>query len=195
MGTLRRDGESGCRTWWNVPREARIEPPSQDELTLSAEEAAASARGESKRSEWRKPACSRQYSVSSYARERKTTGAKTVDRRGDGGGGGLRAQDENNPERKLTDLDFDAGCDRSQFGRQPVHKTRDQGRPPRDDHVGEQSRLQVGVDLAQGGADQVRQGLEGRRRVGRDRRCRGGEDSSRELACGSGRRRDQGGVG
>ena len=89
MGTLRRDGESGCRTWWNVPREARIEPPSQDELTLSAEEAAASARGESKRSEWRKPACSRQYSVSSYARERKTTGAKTVDRRGDGGGGGF----------------------------------------------------------------------------------------------------------
>lgn len=65
MGTLRRDGESGCRTWWNVPREARIEPPSQDELTLSAEEAAASARGERKRSEWREPSYSRQDSVSS----------------------------------------------------------------------------------------------------------------------------------
>lgn len=100
------------------------------------------------------------------------------------------AELEIHPGARLTNLDLHPRRDCRQFTLQPVHKARDQRRPSGDDHVREQRRLQVRVDLHQGRPDQVRERLQGRVGQGGDRRCRGGLGARGDLGERSRRQQD-----
>ena len=71
------------------------------------------------------------------------------------------SESERGTERRLTDLDLRPRRDRTELGLEAVDEARDERRAASDDDVGEQSRLQVWVDLDEGRLDEAREGLKG----------------------------------
>lgn len=80
-----------------------------------------------------------------------------------------------------TDLNLGRTCQPRNLGVQTIHESLREGRSSRDDDVGEEDGVKVGVDLYERVMDESVQRLEGRVRVGRDRRGGSGEGSRREL--------------